>query len=104
MNAATIEIKRRDPAVIAAEAHAVLDAAARLHARQRRQWPSPARKAIGESFTALDTAVAEYEAAGDGEREQAAEIASCAMALLLVAVELFLGKDAAAEIAGEAAR
>lgn len=99
MNAVTVTLKRRDPAVIAARAHAVLDAVARMHA----QWPRAGRKAIGESAVALDGALEEYRAAGDGEREQAAEIASCAMALLLIAVELFLGPAVARQMAENAA-
>jgi hypothetical protein len=100
---AAVVIRRRDPAVIAGRAHAVLDAVAKIHAQQRRQWPAPARKAIGECLTALDTALEEYRAAGDGEREQAAEIAACAMALLLIAVELFLGEAVADEMKRNAA-
>jgi hypothetical protein len=100
---AAVIIRRRDPAVIAGRAHAVLDAAARIHAQQRRQWPAPARKAIGECLTALDGALEEYRAAGDGEREPAAEIAACAMALLLIAVELFLGPAVAQQMAENAA-
>ncbi len=103
MSAAVIEVRRRDPEVIAARAHAVLDAAAHLHSRERRQWATPARKAIGECITALDAALTEYGAAGDGERGQAAEIAGCASALLVIAVELFAGKDAAGEILRNAA-
>jgi hypothetical protein len=101
MSAGAVIIRRRDPAVIAATAHAVLDASARMHA----QWPRAGRRAIGECAVALDSALEEYRAAGDGdgEREQAAEIASCAMALLLIAVELFLGKAAAHQMARNAA-
>jgi len=99
VNAATVTLNRRDPDVTAARAHAVLDSAVRAHA----QWPRAGRKAIGESAVALDSALEDYRAAGDGEREQAAEIAACAMALLLIAVELFLGEDAARQMAENAA-
>jgi hypothetical protein len=103
VTAAVIISRRRDPAVVAGRAHAVLDAVAKIHAQQRRQWPAPARKTIGGCLTALDAALEEYRAAGDGEREQAAEIASCAMALLLIAVELFLGPAVARQMAVSAA-
>jgi hypothetical protein len=99
VSAAVVILKRRDPAVIAARAHHVLDATLRMHA----QWPRAGWKAIGESAVALDGALEEYRAAGDGEREQAAEIASCAMALLLIAVELFLGPATADEMKRNAA-
>lgn len=93
MSAAAVIIKRRDPAVIAARAHHVLDAAARMHA----QWPREGREAIGEAFIALDAALEEYRAAatGDGDTEVAAETAAYAMALLLLAVSVFLGKATA---------
>jgi hypothetical protein len=97
---ATIEIRRRDPAVIA-RAHAVLDASARMHAR----WPNPGRKSIGEAFTVLHVALEEYGAAADegGDIALAAETASWAMALLLLAIGSFLGKAAADEMARNAA-
>jgi hypothetical protein len=53
VNTLAIPLKRRDPAVIAARAHAVLDSAVRAHA----QWPRAGRKAIGESAVALDSAL-----------------------------------------------
>lgn len=101
MSAATIEIRRRDPAVIAARAHHVLDAAARVH----RDWPRGGRLALNEAFHALHVALEEYgTAAGeDGDVEVAAETASFAMALLLLQVAVFLGKGAADEMMRNAA-
>lgn len=100
MNAAVI-IRRRDPAVIAGRAHAILDAAARTHA----QWPRAGRKAMNEAFLSLDTALDEYGTAaeGGGDTEVAAETAAWAMAMLLASVAAFLGTGTADEMAGRAA-
>lgn len=91
MSAMTIEIRRRDPAVIAARAHRVLDAVARAHA----QWPAEGRPVLNEGFLALDTALEEYGTAADKDREQAAEAVTVAMAVLLITVSVFLGKAVA---------
>ena len=101
MNAAAVIIRRRDPAVIAGRAHAILDAAARTHA----QWPRAGRKAMNEAFLSLDTALEEYGTAvdGGGDTEAAAETAAWAMALLLASVAAFLGRDTADQMLGNAA-
>ncbi len=99
MSVATIEIRRRDPAVIAARAHHVLDAAARMHA----QWPREGRKAIGETFVGLDAALEEYGTAADGDVDGAAMTAASAMALLLLSVSVFLGEAVADQMATDAA-
>jgi hypothetical protein len=101
MSPAMIAIRRRDPAVIAGRAHAVLDAAARIHA----QWPRAGRPAMNECFISLDRALTEYDTAAEagGDAEAAAETASCAMALLLISVSVFLGRDVADEMAKSAA-
>lgn len=95
MSAATIEIRlrRRDPAVIAARAHHVLDAAARRHA----DWPRAGRLAMNEAFLALHVSLEEYAGAADenGDTAGAAETACWAMALLLISVSVFLGRDTA---------
>src|SRR5580692_11323645 len=97
----TAVTRRRDPAVIAARAHHVLDAAARTH----KDWPRGGRRALNEAFLVLDTALEEYAAAvdEDGDVEVAAETACWAMALLLLPVAVFLGKDVADEMAKNAA-
>ena len=101
MNAAAVIIRRRDPAVIAGRAHAILDAAARTHAR----WPRAGRLAMNEAFFSLNTALEEYGAAAEagGDTETAAETAAWAMALLLAAVASFLGTGTADEMAQNAA-
>ena len=91
MSAMAIRIRRRDPSVIAARAHHVLDAVARAHAR----WPAEGRPVLNEGFLALDTALEEYGAAADEEREQAAGAVTVAMAVLLITVSVFLGKAVA---------
>jgi hypothetical protein len=98
---ATVIIRRRDPALIAARAHHVLDAAARMHA----QWPAEGRDAIGEAFVVLDAALEEYRATvdEDGDVELAAETAAWAMALLLLSISVFLGKAVADEMMRNAA-
>ena len=97
MSAAVIEIRRRDPAVIAGRAHAVLDSVARAHG----QWPDEGRDDIGRAFIRLHVALEKYQTAED--LEGAAEYASFAMALLLLQVSLFLGKGTADEMARNAA-
>ena len=101
MSAPTVVLKRRDPAVTAGRAHAVLDATARMH----RDWPRAGRLAMNEAFIALHTALEEYRAAvdEDGDAEAAAETAAYAMALLLLSVSVFLGKAVADEMARNAA-
>ena len=92
MSAATVQVRRRDPAVIAARAHHALDAVARTYDR----WPDEGREVLGMMFITLHVALEKY-ALADGEhgREQAAENASAAMALLLVSVAVYLGRDTA---------
>ena len=58
MSAATVQVRRRDPAVIAARAHHVLDAVARTH----RTWPRGGRPAMNECLVALDEAIAKADA------------------------------------------
>ena len=91
----TIGIRRRDPAVIAARAHAVLDAVARAYA----QWPEEGRDVIGRDFLRLHVALAVYQAGAGAEGAAgAAENAAPAMTLLLLSVALFLGEDAAEQM------
>jgi hypothetical protein len=101
MSAGAAIIRRRDPAVIAARAHAVLDATARRHA----EWPRAGRRAMNEAFLTLHTALEEYGTAADegADGVLAAETACWAMALLLLSVSVFLGKAAADEMAENAA-
>jgi hypothetical protein len=94
-----IAIRRRDPAVIAARAHHVLDAAART----RADWPAGGRPAMNECFAALHAALEEYGAAAEEDREAAAGEACAAMAMLLVAVSVFLGKAVAEQMMKDAA-
>lgn len=111
MSAATITFKRRDPAVIAARAHAV------LHASLRMTWPEgrAARKAIGGAALDLDAALDDYRSLADGSvhweqayphlsaeadpHEQAlvkaAEETCFAMASLLVAIAAICGTEVA---------
>lgn len=89
MIATVIEIRRRDPDLITARAHAVLDAVARVHG----QWKG--RDAVGEAALDLDAALDGYAAAPEENLDQAAENAALAMALLLIAVSVYLGKDTA---------
>jgi hypothetical protein len=97
----TAVIRRRDPAVIAARAHHVLDAAARTHG----QWPDGGREATGRALISLHVALEKYRitADSDGDVSAAAEDASVAMALLLLAVSVFLGKDVADQMMTSAA-
>jgi hypothetical protein len=100
MSAAAIGIRRRDPAVIAARAHHVLDAAARAYER----WPDENQEVIGRAFISLHVALEKFALAdGEQDREQAAEVAATAMAILLLAVSVFLGKDAADQMMRDAA-
>jgi hypothetical protein len=101
----TTGTRRRDPAVIAARAHHVLDAAARIHG----QWPDEGRGAIGRALISLHVALEKYRAAAStgGDVTCAAENASWAMATLLISVRVFMGKALADEMsrnAAEAAR
>lgn len=99
MNAITIA--RRDPAVIAARAHHVLDSAARMHA----DWPTAGRRFIGESFLNLDESLAAYGlAVKESEGVQgAAETCAIDMGILLLSVAISFGKDVSDEMARNAA-
>jgi hypothetical protein len=100
VSAMAIEIRRRDPAVIAARAHAVLDAAAHLHA----DWPDGGRDAIGRAFIGLHVALEKYRLAEAGEdAARMAENACWAMATLLICVQVFMGRAAAREMERDAA-
>jgi hypothetical protein len=93
-------MKRHDPDVIAARAHAVLDAAARAHG----DWPAQGRPVLNQGFLALHVALEEYDAAADGYGAQdAAETAALAMTLLLIPVSAFLGKAVAEQMMRDAA-
>ena len=96
-----VTITRRDPAVIAARAHHVLDAAARRHA----DWPREGRRHIGESALNLDEALSAYRSAADAGEDttSAAETAAIAMGMLLLSVAVSLGKETADEMARNAA-
>lgn len=114
MTAGAILVKRRDPAVIAARAHHVLDAVARRHA----QWPAEGREAIAAAALDLDTALDLYGALADGSvhweqayahlsaeadpdgaaLEKAAEEAASAMAALLTVLAAFCGTEVADEM------
>ncbi len=98
---AAIAIKRRDPAVIAARAHAVLDSVARVHG----QWPDEGQEVIGRAFIGLHVALEKYRIAADAEGDTvaAAENAAWAMALLLTPVSEFLGKAVADQMMKDAA-
>jgi hypothetical protein len=101
---AAVTLVRRDPAVVAAQAHAVLDAVARLHPA----WPRGGRKVLGESALSLDEALLAYNAAaaGDGDPQETSEAACTAMVILLMAAGLFLGEETAYQVkrASEAVR
>jgi hypothetical protein len=101
LSATTFEIRRRDPAVIAGRAHAVLDSAARVHG----QWPDEGQEVIGRAFISLHVALEKYRLAADteGDASAAAEDASLAMALLLISVSVFLGKAVADQMMTTAA-
>lgn len=114
MSATAIILKCRDPAVIAARAHRVLDAATRMHA----QWPAEGRDAIGAAALDLDMALDLYGALADGSvhweqayahlsaeadpdgaaLEKAVEEAAFAMAALLTVTAVFCGTDVADEM------
>lgn len=96
-----ITITRRDPAVIAARAHHVLDSAARMHA----DWPTAGRRFIGESALNLDEALKAYHVAeAEGiDTAPAAEDAAICMGILLLSVAISLGKDVSDEMARNAA-
>jgi hypothetical protein len=94
-----VTVTRRDPAVIAGRAHAVLDSAARSHA----QWPDEGQEAIGRALIHLHVALEKYAAAGSEGQADTALGASIAMALLLLQVSVFLGKAAADQMMKDAA-
>jgi hypothetical protein len=101
VNGAATEIRRRDPAVIAARAHHVLDSAARVHA----DWPDEGREAIGRSLIGVHVALEKYRIATGtaGGAEAAAGNVAWAMATLLICVGIFLGEPAAREMERNAA-
>jgi hypothetical protein len=99
VTAAVIAVRRRDPAVIAARAHHVLDAAARIYA----DWPDEGREAIGRALIGVHVALEKYRLAADGGTEAAAENAAWAMATLLISVQVFMGKSVAREMERNAA-
>jgi len=114
VSAAAVIIRRRDPAVIAARVHAVLDAVTRRHA----DWPAEGRDAIGNAALELDTALDEYGALAVGSvhweqlyahlaaeadpheaaLEKAAEEAAYAMAALVTVIAVFCGTEVADEM------
>jgi hypothetical protein len=96
-----ITITRRDPRVIAARAHHVLDSAARMHA----DWPAAGRRFIGESALNLDGALKAYHVAEDegADTAPAAEDAAIRMGILLPSVAISFGKETADEMARNAA-
>jgi len=96
-----IAITTRDPAVIAARAHAVLDSVSRVHG----DWPASGRRFLGESALNLEESLGAYDLAvrEGGDTRAAAETASIDMGILLLSVAVSLGKATANRMAKAAA-